>query len=106
MTAPLFANTPGLLAGPTVNRVPALLEGEIRKIYERSPLYGQRFPLHAEPLQWSCYREIPTLSKKEIVAHGHQAFFPDYAEVERGLQTKRFEYESTSGTTSGPMTVI
>jgi len=69
-----------------------LLEIEIRRIYERSPLYGQRFPLHAGPLHWACYQEIPALSKKEI--------------VERGLQEKRYEYESTSGTTQGPMTVI
>ncbi|MEO6568139.1 MAG: CoF synthetase [Opitutaceae bacterium] len=108
MTAPLFANpTPASDSrGATTNQIPVLLEREIRRIYERSPLYTQRFPLHAQPLQWSCYREIPPLSKKEIVAQGHQAFFSDYAEVERGLETKRFEYESTSGTTSGPMTVI
>ncbi|HEY3756317.1 MAG TPA: CoF synthetase [Opitutaceae bacterium] len=86
--------------------MPAPLEGEIRKIYERSPLYGARFPLHAESLHWSCYREIPALSKREIVERGHTSFFRDYAEIERGLQEKRFEYESTSGTTSGPMTVI
>jgi phenylacetate-CoA ligase len=57
-------------------------------------------------LQWSCYREIPTLSKREIVDRGHQAFFQDYAEIERGLVEKRFEYESTGGTTQAPMTVI
>jgi phenylacetate-CoA ligase len=106
MSAPLFANTPATLDSVAASRVPGSLEREIRKIYERSPLYGRRFPLHPEPLQWSCYREIPPLSKKEIVAEGHQAFFSDYAEIERGLDAKRFEYESTSGTTSGPMTVI
>jgi phenylacetate-CoA ligase len=106
MTAPLFANTPAVLNSAGENRVPDSLEREIRKIYERSPFYSRRFPLHLEPLQWSCYREIPALSKKEILAHGHQAFFQDYAAVERGLESKRFEYESTSGTTSGPMTVI
>jgi phenylacetate-CoA ligase len=106
MSAPLFANTPASLGLAQADRLPVPLENEIRKIYQRSPLYGRRFPLHPEPLQWSCYREIPALSKKEIVAEGHQAFFADYADVERGLQTKRFEYESTSGTTSGPMTVI
>jgi phenylacetate-CoA ligase len=78
----------------------------VRRIYARSPLYGQRFPLHQEPLQWSCYREIPALSKNEIVTRGHQAFFADYNEVERGLAAKRFEYESTGGTTQSPMTVI
>lgn len=106
MTAPLFANPPATPEVATTNQLPEPLEREIRRIYERSPLYSQRFPLHPQPLQWSCYREIPPLSKKEIVAQGHQAFFGDYAEIERGLATKRFEYESTSGTTSGPMTVI
>ncbi|MEO5961528.1 MAG: CoF synthetase, partial [Opitutaceae bacterium] len=86
--------------------MPAALEQEVRKIYARSPIYGQRFPLHSEPLQWACFGEIPALSKKEIVARGHQAFFADYAEIERGLQAKRFEYESTGGTTQSPMTVI
>jgi phenylacetate-CoA ligase len=65
----------------------------------------QRFPLHPEPLQWSCYREIPALSKKEIVERGHQAFFADYAKSS-GAAEKRFEYESTGGTTQSPMTVI
>lgn len=102
----MFANASESL-GVAVNEfLPAPLEQEVRKIYARSPLYGQRFPLHPEPLQWSCFSEIPTLSKKEIVERGHQAFFADYAEVERGLQTKRFEYESTGGTTQSPMTVI
>ena len=82
------------------------LEREIRRIYSRSPIYGRRFPLHDEALRWSCYREIPALSKKEIVERGHQAFFEDYAEIERGLADRRFEYENTSGTTSSPMTVI
>jgi len=106
MPAPTFANPPGTLGSITGEFVPAPLEGEIRKIYARSPLYSQRFPLHPDPLQWACYREIPTLSKKEIVTRGHQAFFADYAEIERGFQTKRYEYESTGGTTQSPMTVI
>jgi phenylacetate-CoA ligase len=104
--APLFANAPELLAAPAANRVPAALEDEIRRIYERSPLYGARFPLHLEPLQWGCYREIPALSKAEIVQRGHEAFFSDYREIQRGLDERRYEYESTSGTTQGPMTVI
>lgn len=106
MSAPLFANRPDSLGPADENCVPAPLETEIRRIYGRSPLYPQRFALHSEPLQWSCYREIPTLTKKEIVERGHQAFFRDYAEVERGLADKRFEYESTGGTTQSPMTVI
>jgi phenylacetate-CoA ligase len=106
MSSPLFANTPAALGSAADDRLPQPLETEIRKIYDRSPLYAQRFPLHTEPLQWSCYREIPALSKSEIVQRGHTAFFSDYATVERGLQEKRYEYESTSGTTSGPMTVI
>ena len=107
MSAPQFANLPETLGPATPGgQVPALLESEIRKIYKRSPLYGRRFPLHPDPLKWSCYNEIPALSKKEIIDQGHQAFFTDYAEVDRGLLTKRFEYESTGGTTQSPMTVI
>jgi phenylacetate-CoA ligase len=106
MPAPTFANPPAVLGPNSGDFLPPALEGEIRRIYERSPLYAQRFPLHTAPLQWSCYREIPALSKKEIVARGHQAFFSDYAEIERGFQTKRYEYESTGGTTQSPMTVI
>lgn len=104
--APVFANAPKALGEAAEDRLPGPLEAEIRKIYQRSPLYTQRFPLHEEPLRWSCYREIPALSKGEIVERGHTAFFADYKDVERGLQDKRYEYESTSGTTSGPMTVI
>jgi phenylacetate-CoA ligase len=106
MSAPTFANPPESLGGATHDFLPPALEREVRRIYARSPLYGQRFPLHTEPLQWSCYREIPALSKNEIVTRGHQAFFSDYAEVERGLAARRFEYESTGGTTQSPMTVI
>ncbi|HWL17112.1 MAG TPA: CoF synthetase [Opitutus sp.] len=106
MTPPTFANAAESLGSASGEYLPAPLEHEIRRIYERSPLYSQRFPLHAEPLQWSCYREIPALSKKEIVERGHQAFFEDYRVIERGLQTKQFEYESTGGTTQSPMTVI
>lgn len=106
MPAPTFANHAETLGGGTNEFVPPALEQEVRRIYARSPLYGERFPLHPEPLQWSCYREIPALSKREIVTRGHQAFFADYAEIERGLAAKRFEYESTGGTTQSPMTVI
>jgi phenylacetate-CoA ligase len=106
MTSPAFANSPAALGTAEPGWVPAPLEGEIRRIYARSPIYGARFPLHTRPLEWSCYSDIPALSKQEIVARGHQAFFEDYREVERGLRDKRYEYESTSGTTSGPMTVI
>ncbi|MBL9202840.1 MAG: CoF synthetase [Opitutaceae bacterium] len=106
MTAPLFANPPETLGSASGDFLPAALETEVRRIYARSPLYGQRFPLHADPLHWSCYREIPALSKKEIVERGHQAFFADYAVIERGLAEKKFEYESTGGTTQSPMTVI
>jgi len=106
MHAPSFANSPAALGGATNGFLPGPLEAEIRAIYRRSPLYGTRFPLHAEPLQWPCYREIPVLSKREIVERGPQAFFADYREIERGLQEKRYEYETTSGTTQSPMTVI
>ena len=101
-----FANTAATVAGQEGARLPAALEQEIRAIYGRSPLYSARFPLHSEPLQWSCYREIPVLTKQEIVQRGHTAFFHDYAEIERGFQRKEYEYEHTSGTTSGPMTVV
>ena len=104
--AALFANTPESLGWKDGFGLPAPLEREIRAIYRRSPLYTRRFPLHAEPLQWSCYREIPVLTKQEIVRHGHSAFFSDYAEIERGFLQKKYEYEHTSGTTSGPMTVV
>jgi phenylacetate-CoA ligase len=106
MTAPVFANDPAVLGTASNGHLPTALESEVRKIYARSPLYGQRFPLHRDPLQWSCYREIPALSKKEIVERGHQAFFADYAEIERGFAAKKFEYEHTGGTTQSPMTVV
>jgi phenylacetate-CoA ligase len=103
---PAFANSPGILGPAAGNRLPAGLEGEIRRIYSRSPFYGRRFPLHPEALQWSCYLELPALTKQEIVAGGPRAFFDDYREVEQALDQRRYEYESTSGTTSAPMTVI
>ena len=107
MTASQFANTPAALGAPGApDALPDLLESEIRRIYSRSPIYGRRFPLHHETLRWSCYREIPALSKREIVETGHQSFFKDYREIERGLADRRYEYENTSGTTSAPMTVI
>jgi phenylacetate-CoA ligase len=106
MPAPTFANLSSAL-GPTAGEsLPVSLEAEVRAIYAHSPIYGERFPLHQEPLQWSCYREIPALSKAEIVRRGHRAFFRDYAEIERGLNSGRFEFESTGGTTQSPMTVI
>jgi phenylacetate-CoA ligase len=106
MPHPAFANDPAVLGLSDPALVPGPLEREIRAIYARSPLYPTRFPLHSEPLHWACYSEIPVLAKKDIVTHGHQAFFADYREIERGLVEKRYEYESTSGTTAGPMTVI
>lgn len=106
MSAPLFANAPAVLEAPDSERLPAPLEAEIRAIYRRSPLYGNRFPLHSEPLRWACYGELPALSKGEIVERGHRAFFEDYAVIERGLEERRFEYETTGGTTQSPMTVI
>ena len=102
----MFANHPETLGPAVAEFLPAPLEAEVRAIYARSPLYAQRFPLHPDPLQWACFREIPALTKPEIVARGHRAFFADYAAIERGFVEKRFEYEHTSGTTSGPMTVI
>jgi phenylacetate-CoA ligase len=107
MPSPQFANSPSALGAPgEAGSLPSILEREIRRIYTRSPIYGRRFPLHEDPLKWACYSEIPALSKREIVEAGHQSFFADYREVERGLAERRFEYENTSGTTSNPMTVI
>jgi len=106
LSTPAFANSAETLGESDDLILPAALEKEIRAIYGHSPLYARRFPLHAEPLQWSCYREIPVLTKQEIVQHGHTAFFADYREIERGFVEKRYEYEHTSGTTSGPMTVV
>jgi len=106
MPPSLFANSPSALGPPGRGSLPVTLEQEIRRIYERSPIYTKRFPLHSEPLEWACYREIPALSKREIVENGHQSYFPDYREIERGLADRSFEYENTSGTTANPMTVI
>lgn len=106
MSFPTFANPASSLGSAAGDLLPEPLEKEIRKIYARSPIYGQRFPLHQEPLKWACYREIPAMDKKTIIERGHQAFFADYGVIERGLQTSRYEYEATSGTTQGPMTVI
>lgn len=53
MPVPTFTNSPETLGSAPPGLVPAALERELRKIYDRSPLYGQRFPLHNEPLQWS-----------------------------------------------------
>lgn len=101
-----FANAPESLGPGEDGQLPGSLAAEIRAIYARSPVYEARFPLHGDPLGWSCYREIPVLTKQEIVTRGHAAFFADYAEIERGFARKQFEYEHTSGTTSGPMTVV
>ncbi len=105
--APVFANCQDLAS--TDRAYPRLLgelEREIRAIYRRSPLYRSRFLLHAKPLQWSCYCEIPVLTKREIIERGHTAFFENYQEIECGFQKKVYEYEYTSGTTNCPMTVV
>lgn len=104
--ASTFANSPAALGLAEAGRLPAPLEQEVRAIYRRSPLYGRRFPLHSEPLQWACYWEIPVLTKQEILDRGHTAFFADYAEIERGFAQKKYEYEHTSGSTARPMTVV
>ena len=104
--APAFANSPETLGEQEGCRLPAPLEQEIRAIYRNSPLYGRRFPLHGDPLGWSCYREIPVLTKQDILAQGPAAFFADYAEIERGFIAKKYEYEHTSGSTAQPMTVV
>ena len=106
MPAPSFANHPAALGGASNGFLPEALESEVRRIYERSPLYGRRYALEGGRLHWAQYEALPVLSKREIVERGHRAFFADYREIERGLQGKRYEDETTSGTTQGPMTVI
>ena len=78
MPASLFANDPAVFGAVSDRVIPDSLETEVRRIYARSPLYARRFPLHAAPLKWSCFQEIPTLAKRDIVEQGHQAFFEDY----------------------------
>ena len=87
--APLFANAPGALRRDEGDFLPAALESEIRAIYGRSPLYGRRFALPGGRLRWESYLGIPALSKREIVERGHEAFFADYREIERGLREKK-----------------
>jgi phenylacetate-CoA ligase len=106
MSSPVFANPPESLGLATDSLLPESLEAEIRAIYGRSPLYPERFPLHAEPLHWACYSEIPVLTKQEIVQRGAPAFFSDYRVIEQGLRNREYEYEHTSGSTAEPMTVI
>lgn len=65
MSAHLFANAPDTLGSAPAGFLPEGLEREVRKIYELSPVYVQRFPLHFERLKWSCFHEIPALSKKK-----------------------------------------
>jgi phenylacetate-CoA ligase len=103
---PHFANRPPALGDSVNGFVPDALEGEIRSIYRRSPLYPIRHEISADRLHWAGYAGIPLLTKREIVERGHCAFFSDCAEVDAKVQCQEWEYESTSGTTQGPMTVI
>lgn len=100
---PRFANS-GLLAEDST--LPPALEQEIRRIYERSPLYGRRHSLPEKNLAWDGFTAIPLLSKKEIVEGGPCQFFDDCDEMNRRIEANEFERESTSGTTHGPMTVV
>jgi len=84
----LFANSESAIKSESGERIPTALESEIRHIYKRSPLYQKRYPLNAEPLNWNLFKDIPLLSKREIVERGHYAFFNDHLEVERGLEQK------------------
>ena len=103
---PHFANASATLGAAVNGFVPEALEGEIRAIYGRSPLYAKRHAITGGRLEWDGYAAIPLLTKREIVERGHCAFFDDCAEVDARVQRKEWEYESTSGTTQGPMTVI
>jgi len=101
-----FANAGSDFDGPAHETIPDALEREIRTIYRNSPYYGRRHPIHSDPLRWTCFEEIPVLTKRDIVEDGHCAFFQDCEEVERAVLKNDLESETTSGTTSAPMTVI
>lgn len=101
-----FANEGLSFRGAAETILPAGLESEIRAIYQRSPIYARRRAIHDEPLRWACFEEIPLLTKQTIVEEGHCAFFEDFGEVERRVLADRYERETTSGTTTAPMTVI
>jgi phenylacetate-CoA ligase len=101
-----FANEGLDFQGSIDAEVPSPLEAEVRSIYRQSPFYGRRLPLHAEPLQWGCFEEIPFLTKKEIVESGHEAFFEDSEGIEQKVSQNVLESETTSGSTGKPMTVI
>ena len=101
-----FANRGLDFEGPADQPIPPVLDAEVRAIYQRSPLYPRRRPIHPEALRWGCFDEIPLLTKQEIVEEGHCAFFDDCDAVDRGILDNRFERETTSGTTTAPMIVI
>ncbi len=101
-----FANRGLDFEGPGDEPIPAPLDAEVRAIYRRSPLYARRRAIHPEMLRWSCFEEIPLLTKQDIVEEGHCAFFDDCDEVDRGIAANDLERETTSGTTTSPMTVI
>lgn len=101
-----FANRGLDFEGPADEPIPASLDAEVRAIYRRSPLYARRRAIHPEPLRWGCFDEIPLLTKQDIVEEGHCAFFDDCEQVDRGIAANEFERETTSGTTTAPMTVI
>ncbi len=101
-----FANAGLDFEGPAHETIPDPLEEEVRTIYERSPYYSRRFPIQSKPLEWACFQEIPVLTKQDIVEDGHCAFFQDCSEVDRGVVNNDLESETTSGTTTAPMTVI
>lgn len=103
---PLFANAMAAADPVAPELLPAPLEREVREIYRLSPFYARRFPIHEDRLHWACYREIPPLSKHDIVREGPCAFFDDCEEMNRRVDAAVYERESTSGTTAGPMTVI
>jgi len=101
-----FANDGLDFDGPALGLLPPDLDSEVRAIYRRSPIYGRRKPIHEEPLRWACFDEIPLLTKQEIVGEGHCAFFDDCGDVQRKVDANTYERETTSGTTTAPMTVI
>ena len=101
-----FANSGLDFDGPLNETIPDPLEKEVRTIYQHSPYYERRFPIHTEQLKWACFEEIPVLTKEDLVEDGHCAFFQDCSDVARGVRNNKLESETTSGTTTAPMTVI
>jgi hypothetical protein len=96
-TAPLFANAPETL-GSTAAGCPARAarRQEVRRIVRAEPARTVSvFRCTTHRCSGRVLSGIPALSKQEIVERGHQAFFADYAEIERGLDARSVSSTST-----------